>query len=158
MTRKPQRRQDAVLDRKDWALLVLAAGEGAPLQPVHLQKCLFLIGENVNPEERNLSKAFYEFEPYDYGPFAQPVYSDAERLEAEGLATIFQRSGRGYREYAATTSGLARAKKLEEKLPEDVTDYVRRVVHWALPRSFNEIVRAIYKSYPEQRARSVFND
>lgn len=148
---------DTLLRRKDWCLLVLAAAQGAPLQPVQLQKSLFLIGENVKPVESGLSVNFYAFEPYDYGPFDSNVYADAEELQREGLAYITQHPHRSYRQYAATNLGLQRANEIESRLPAGVCEYVRSVVQWALPRSFNEIVRTIYRQYPAQRARSVFN-
>ena len=146
-----------MLRREDWCLLVLGAADGAPLQPVQLQKSLFLIGENVKPAANGLSAGFYAFEPYDYGPFDSDVYADADELVSEGLAIVATRPGRSYREYAATPLGVKRAAVIAARLPSEARDYVRRVVDWARTRSFSEIVRAIYENYPEQRARSVFN-
>lgn len=145
------------LQREDWCLLVLGAADGASLQPVQLQKSLFLIGENVRPRKSGLSREFYDFEPYDYGPFDSSVYADADALAAQGLAVVATRPGRSYREYAATPIGVRRAKELALQLPNETADYVCRVVEWARTKSFSEIVRAIYQKYPEQRARSVFN-
>lgn len=146
-----------MLQRRDWCLLVLGAAGGAALQPVQLQKSLFLIGENVKPTASGHSRGFYAFEPYDYGPFDSDVYADAEWLAAEGLAMITQHPRGSFRQYAATPEGVRRAQALAETLPIEVREYVQSVVDWARARSFNEIVRAIYKKYPEQRARSVFN-
>ena len=146
-----------MLERQDWALLVLGAAEGHPLQPVQFQKTLFLVGENVKPVERGISSSFYGFEPYDYGPFDRDVYIDAEQLEREGLAIITTRPGRSYSEYAATAAGVDRARALGASIPPQVAEYINRVVAWARTRTFSEIVRAIYQKYPEQRARSVFN-
>jgi hypothetical protein len=36
------------MTRKDWTLLVIAASEKKPLQPVHLQKSLFLLARNLS--------------------------------------------------------------------------------------------------------------
>lgn len=146
-----------MLRRKDWCLLVLGAANGVPLQPVQLQKSLFLIGENVKPVESGLSLDFYHFDPYDYGPFDSDVYADAEELEREGLACITQHPHGSYSQHAATPHGVSRAKGIESMLPPEVREYLRNVVEWILPRSFNEVVRAIYHQYPAQRARSVFN-
>lgn len=146
-----------MLQRRDWTLLVLAAAGGQPLQPVQLQKTLFLIGENLKPVEKDLSSEFYDFEPYDYGPFDRMAYADAEYLSNQGFATITTLPGRLYREYAATVDGLQRAKALEQDLARPLVEYVHSIVDWARSLSFSDLVRAIYQQYPEQRVRSVFN-
>ena len=111
-----------MLQRIDWTLMVLAAGGGKPLQPVQLQKSLFLVGRNVDPVKKGLSDGFYDFQPYDYGPFDRLVYEDAERLAVLDLATITMCPGGLYREYAATVSGIQRAKELETELPPGIVD------------------------------------
>jgi uncharacterized protein YwgA len=72
---------------KDWTLLVIAAADPKPLQPVQLQKSLFLLGRNLSPEQLQV-KEFYDFQPYDYGPFCSDIYSNAEKLSDEGLIRI----------------------------------------------------------------------
>src|SRR5580658_189044 len=92
---------------KDWTLLVIAAGGGAPLSPVQLQKSLFLIGENLTASQLCVKK-FYPFRPYDYGPFNAQIYRDAEELDFEGFIVVSSDS-RPYRRYSVTDGGLARA-------------------------------------------------
>ncbi|MEO6022952.1 MAG: hypothetical protein ABIP64_07525, partial [Burkholderiales bacterium] len=73
------------MEARDWTLLVLAkAGE---LQPVQLQKSLFLLGRNLN-EHQLATGNFYNFEAYDYGPFSSGIYADAEMLEQGKLIII----------------------------------------------------------------------
>ncbi|MGH7490032.1 MAG: hypothetical protein ACREMY_31160, partial [bacterium] len=57
----------SALQPADWLLLLLALKDAErPLDPVRLQKGLFLLAE-----EGGLSGAeSYRFEPYDYGPFS----------------------------------------------------------------------------------------
>jgi hypothetical protein len=140
---------------KDWTLLVIAAAQGEPLQPVHLQKALFLLGENLTNAQRKTVE-FYEFQPYDFGPFAQQIYADADDLEAEGLILITRTRTRAYREYVATVAGLKRAEDLRSQLAEPVRDYLDRVVAWVRRLSFDQLVRWVYRKYPDMRVNSVF--
>jgi uncharacterized protein len=142
---------------KDWTLLVVAAAEGRPLTPVQLQKALFLIARNLTNEQRETA-LFYNFKPYDYGPFDQHVYQDAEQLRNEGLIIIDPSSGVTYRDYTATPLGLKSAQNLRSRLESPVCDYLDRVVAWVRSLSFNALVQAIYRHYPEMRANSVFRD
>ena len=84
------------MERKDFLLMMVAAG-AMPVTPVQLQKCLFLLGENLQEEIPN---PFYAFEPYHYGPFDAEVYSDADHLENQGLLVSVASKGtwldRGY--------------------------------------------------------------
>jgi hypothetical protein len=66
---------------KDWTLLGLAAARGQSLQPVHLQKALFLLGRELTLDQLRVDR-FYQFEPYDYGPLCSAVYADADALHA----------------------------------------------------------------------------
>ncbi len=129
----------------------------APLQPVQLQKALFLLSKNV--PRKVLGRAFYVFEPYDYGPFCKAIYDDAIALEISALAEIGRPVGMRFNTYAATPAGKSVAAKLREELlkeNKDVVDYLDRVVTFVQSVSFSQLVGAIYKAYPEMRAKSVF--
>jgi len=142
------------LTAKDWTLLTIASAKGDALSPVQLQKSLFLIGRNLSVSQR-CGPRFYKFKPYDYGPFNSQIYLDAESLSSEGMIDVY--SGvRAYREYAATRTGLARAKDLRSRLDPIARSYLDRVVAWTRGLSFGDLVRAIYSAYPEMRKNSVF--
>ncbi len=143
--------------RKDWTLLTIVAADEHPLQPVQLQKSLFLISRNL-PHHLLGSDQFYSFSPYDYGPFCSDVYADAESLEAEGLIAIQRPPESRFRLYQATEAGARRALALEGKLSPSAVDYVKRVVAFTQSLSFNQLVSTIYKVYPEMRINSVFQE
>jgi hypothetical protein len=142
-----------MLSRSDWNLLVLAAAEGASIEPVQLQKSLFLLGKAF--PQAVAGGGFYDFQPYNYGAFDATVYGDVEQMQEEGLASV-TRSAAGWNEYAATPAGLARAKALQPSVDPKVLDYIRRVVDWARRLSFSDLVRAVYKAYPETKVNSIF--
>ena len=141
------------MERKDFLLLVVAAGKEKPLTPVQLQKSLFLISEANLPEAPN---PLYEFEPYHYGPFDSGIYADAGILKEEGLVVRTPSDQGDWIETAITSDGLSKATSLEKGLPDATADYIREVVHWVQSQSFSGLLRAIYSAYPRYRENSVF--
>jgi hypothetical protein len=141
------------MKRTDWNLLVLAAAEGKSLSPAQLQKVLFLLQKRF-PEA---IPGGYSFAPYNYGPFDAAAYSDAESLESDGLAAISRVEG-GWRSYAATPAGLAKAKILAREADPHALNYAKRVVEWARSVSFSDMVGAIYQEFPEMKVNSIFRE
>lgn len=142
------------LSRDEIALVVLSlAGEGT-FAPVQIQKALFLASDKVRDAFDRHSQ--YDFQPYDYGPFDWQVYADIENLERRGLARIFQMPGERWRTYAATDQGRFEGQKLTRRLRPDQLEVLQKIVNLVRSLSFNDLVSAIYRGYPEMRARSVF--
>lgn len=143
------------MNREEWALLVIAAADGAPVTPVQLQKSLFLIGREF-PEA--VGPSFYRFVPHNYGPFDSDVYADADLLAKRGLVAIQCPPGQGWAEYSCTRAGMDRSAELRAGLDANLVDYIQQVVSWTRKQTFTGLVRAIYAKYPEFRANSVFRD
>ena len=61
--------REVEMERKEWVLLALFAAEAYRLQPVQLQKSLFLLGQNV----KDVGTSYYDFMPFHYGPFSIDV-------------------------------------------------------------------------------------
>jgi hypothetical protein len=63
--------------RDEFLLLALASASDGRLTPVQIQKAMFLLkqeaGQFVGPD-------FYEFVPYNYGPFNSSIYDDLNAL------------------------------------------------------------------------------
>jgi uncharacterized protein YwgA len=143
------------MDRKDWTLLVIDAADGKGLSPVQLQKCLFLLGQKLPTQ---VEDSFYNFIPHNYGPFDPSIYLDAKLLADEGLVNISQTFGTRYPIYRITSEGVKVARELEAEMPSYVTEYVKRLVIWSQSLSFEQLIKAIYKNYPEFRVNSVFGE
>ena len=143
------------MEKKDWTLLVISSC--GRLQPVHLQKALFLLGRNLKPSQLQ-AELFYNFEPYDYGPFCSEVYSDAEQLESDGLVHIDKPPGLSYRLYSPTEKGLQVAAELKKRLHHSVADYLEKLVQWACSMSFKKLVSVIYREYPDMKVNSIFQE
>jgi hypothetical protein len=113
------------MDRQDWLLLVIKHAGYGGLTPGQLQKVLFLFGQR---REKVVGTRFYHFVPNNWGPFSEEIYSDAEFLQACGLADMGRPSGRTYETYFITPSGLAQAKRLEKTLTPETREYVMTLV------------------------------
>ena len=138
-------------DRTDVLLKIITAAEGDPITPVQLQKIAFLVGEEC---AKFVPESYYEFVPYDYGPFCIDIYRDAELLEERGLVSIDLNRTGGWKEYRATfrSSGANTSS-----IPKIVAGYIETAVKWAMELSFRELVSSIYHHYPEYRENSIFN-
>ena len=136
-------------NRESVLIAIIAAAGEAGLGRVQLQKAAFLVGEEF---EGRLPENFYQFQPYMYGPYAQEIFSDVERL-SDGLVIETFPGDDGRPAYR-----LARdAASWRYDLSHDLEAGVKRVVEWvSRMASFNELVRAVYYLYPEQRENSVF--
>jgi uncharacterized protein len=134
-------------------MLAIGLAKGRGLSPVQLQKVLFLLGKELPFE---VGQNFYNFRPYNYGPFNKAVYQDAEALSYAGYVSIAN-LGR-LDEYSATPEGLNYAEQIKQSAPPRGVEYLSKVVEWAQSLTFSALVRAIYQKYPEYRTNSVFQD
>src|SRR5437773_8648050 len=74
----PSARQGSIMSRRDWLLVALTEAGDRGLSPVQIQKTMFLF---KNGTDRVLDEdQFYDFRPYNYGPFDSQIYRDLEDL------------------------------------------------------------------------------
>ena len=140
------------LNNKEWILLVLALVEEKSLTPIQLQKCLFLVGRKIST-----GKDYYNFKPYDYGPFALEIYRDAEELEKEGLINIVYASNFRWKLYSITPKGKKVVDEIEKRVLQSNIDMINtEIVGWVLEKGFRELVKKIYQKYPDFAVNSVF--
>lgn len=145
---------EGLMERSHWALLVLNEARPSGLSPLQLQKSLFLIGKKLPGE---VGDSYYEFIPYNYGPFDARVYSDAQSLVNSNLVQRIQVSGKNWSYYTITPPGHDLAEHLKEnEISQRASVYVTQVVKWVQSLSFAQLLSAIYKAYPEYKAKSVF--
>ena len=140
------------MERKEWALLAIAAAGEKGLSPVQLQKSLFLL-----EKESDLSEcAFYDFALYSYGPFDPDVFRDAEELAVDELVSIRPVPGRRWSTFHITEGGKERATALEKCATSHVLECMKRAVAWTQARSFTQLVKGIYERFPAYKANSIF--
>jgi len=146
--------QHSRLSREDVVLAALAPANGGAHTPVQVQKILFLLDENLPAE---LKGPHFRFEPYHYGPFDKGVYNTLDELSRRGLVQVVFGSG-NWREYRLTPEGQAQGNAVLDGLEPRAASYIRRLSDFVRKLSFSQLVSAVYKAYPQMRARSVFQD
>ncbi|WP_447979104.1 hypothetical protein [Candidatus Nitrospira bockiana] len=137
--------------RESIVLAALAAAHGGSYTPVQVQKLFFLIDRNAADL---VGGPFFDFEPYNYGPFDAEVYRTLERLEARGLVEVTT-DGR-LKSYGLTADGLKRGQETLQAIDAKAAKYFVHVSDFVRSLSFSQLVSAIYKAYPEMKENSVF--
>lgn len=142
------------MEKKDVTLLVIESAGEEGLSPIQIQKSLFLIEQSHLPA---LPSDFYEFYPYNYGPFCEEVYQDADALVEEGMVFDMPVSGQSWSMYFIAPKGRDRAEAIRsENDIGDLAQYIKEIVEWISSLTFSGLLRAIYSKYPEYRENSVF--
>ena len=131
--------------------IINEAGERG-LTPVKLQKSLFLI-DKAFPD---LTREFYNFIPYNYGPFDKEVYSDAELLIDSGL--VLKEESHGLRIYKISEDGVSAANKIMEEAPTEFVNYLQKMINWIQPLSFQVLISSVYAKYPDYKVNSIFQE
>ena len=141
------------MTNKDWLLVAVAAADHEGLDPVQLQKSLFLFGEKGR---EFAGKGFYRFEPHNYGPFCLEVYRHADALVAQGLISRTRRPGCSWSAFTVTDAGLKEANTLRRGPGRAGAQYLNDLVAFVRRKSFYELVQLIYQLYPKYKAKSIF--
>jgi len=140
---------------KDWLLVFIADDEvGEGIDPVRLQKGMFLLAQEAGLPVRQR----YRFIPYNYGPMSRGVYRDVGLLADERLLVEQPVAGYAWGRLAATDKGRARARELlaEAAVTAERLEAVRDIRRTVSRTTFAELLREIYRRYPDYAVRSVF--
>ena len=140
------------MDKHSFILAALAPAKGGLHSPVQVQKLMFLLDEQVS---KNVGGPFYNFEPYDYGPFDKMVYEDLEILFMEGLVEIISGNWRSYR---LTEAGQSEGENFLNEIEDAPRKHIEELSSFVRNLSFTQLVSAIYKQYPHMKENSVFED
>ncbi|MCY4538847.1 MAG: hypothetical protein OXE52_11550 [Chloroflexi bacterium] len=137
------------VSRSDILLAIIAAANGKELSRVHLQKVAFLVSEEF---KGRLPEDFYTFDKHDYGPFCIDIYNDTAMLDY--WARIRTKRGAEGSDERYVISENVSFDRLQ--LDEDIKQYIKNTVAWVADMSFGQVVRAVYRLYPEYLERSTF--
>jgi uncharacterized protein len=138
--------------RSEYVLAALAgAGEHASFTPAQLQKFFFLLDREA---AHLLEGPYFNFQPYDYGPFDRMVYEEVGQLSRAGEAAIT--AGPYFRDYRLTAEGLAKGSEIYGALDEAAREYIQSAAKWVRSINFQQLVSAIYAKYPDMKVNSIF--
>ena len=140
----------------DWLLLLVALdAPAAGLEPVRVQKALFLLArEGGLPRTER-----YWFVPYNYGPMSPRIYRDVELLVRRGLLERLPVPGYAWGRVRATAEGRRRAEWLAAGATardRRGLEALRGIRDLVTSLSFADLLETIYERHPQYAVRSVF--
>jgi hypothetical protein len=143
---------EAIMDRREIVLAGLSVGNCDLFTPVQVQKLFFLIDKNI--AEKINGQTFFNFEPYNYGPFDKKVYTTLEELATEGHVEMIPQGS--WTSYRLSDKGKKEGARILGSLSPKEQEYVSNVSQLVRKLSFSQLVSAIYKAYPEMQVNSAF--
>jgi uncharacterized protein YwgA len=138
------------VERRDYVLAVLAAARGS-FTPVQLQKLFFILDKKAATQ---LGGPYFGFEPYDYGPFDAEVYREVSALAEQGFASV--QYGGTLRRYGIAEGGNDAGEAALAGWSREMRTYIHDLAKYVRSMSFADLVSAVYKEWPEMRAKSIF--
>lgn len=142
-------------NRQKWALAAISYAGEKGLTPAQLQKSLFLFEKAFDKKIGD----FYNFTPYNYGPFDKSVYTDAEIFVGKNLVRKSDgNANHTWSIYAITQSGEQLSETIVKELEPKMSNHLKKIVEWAQGLTFQQLISTVYQHYPEYKVNSVFKD
>lgn len=138
---------------KEEIILAALASCNDELSPIQLQKLFFLLDMQVG---KQLGGPFFNFVPYNYGPFDKGIYETYQQLSNAGYTTIRQKMTARYSYYGLTDTGRQRGNELLQQMNNQHSTYIHSLARFVETTSFDDLLRAVYKAYPDMATNSVF--
>lgn len=141
--------------RQEALLVFLGADGGGKLDPIRVQKGLFILAKET-PQDWLPSEARYSFEPYHYGPYSSTLYHDLDELDRLGYVAATVVPGRSWNYYSLSSEGARLYQQVSEKMDPKTVEYFRRIRKFIDKLSFRKLLTAVYEQYPDYAVNSVF--
>ena len=147
------------MKKKDFVLAVMGLFPDQTFTPVQVQKLFFLVDEKL-PAYSDCPKGvpYFQFEPYDYGPFDRSVYDVLDSLRQEGFVDLIGNHWNPRRAYEVTNDGIKKGKLLVKQIPEAPRAYIKALGNWVFSVTFAQLISTIYQAFPEMKVNSVFKE
>ena len=142
------------MDRASYVLASMSPAKMGDFSPVQLQKLFFLLDRNI---ANHTGGPYFNFVPYDYGPFDSEVYKQLRELESSELANVNGSDWQPYRTYRLTSAGQEQGLQQFLEFSSEVQEYIKEIVEFVRAASFSRLISSIYSAYPEMKVNSVFD-
>lgn len=136
-----------MLQRQRVVLAFLVAA-GRPVEKLHLMKWLFLAGKETSLPAL---LPFYDFVPYDFGPFSFTVYRELDGLERDGMVMVDEK-------HVALAVDERRAYTVTRVIPTDARTEVARILKRYGDLDTSTLLHRVYEKYPWFAVRSKRRD
>ncbi len=136
-------------------LVAFIAAGPEDLDPIRIVKGVFVFCQEAAKEWLD-PRAIYDFEPYSWGPFSFDLYRDLNRLRDLGYVEARQHPSATWSYYQATASGQQAAAEIRQRMNPQLVAYLGEVRRFVLSLPFRDLLKAIYRKYPQFATNSVF--
>lgn len=136
-------------------LLFMEDNNGGELDPIRIQKGLFVLSKEV-PKEWIPAEARHNFVPYLYGPYSFDINSDLKMLVKEGFIKARNKPDVSWKYYSLTEKGKGLVKEKSESMMLELVSYIKTIREFVGELPFDLLLKVVYKKYPEYAAKSVF--
>ena len=143
------------MERNEFVLASMALAGDESLSPVQVQKFFFLLDRNL---DSSVGGPYFDFQPYDYGPFDKEVYNELESLSEQDFMRVTEGGWGRPRLYTLTPKGVKASEQIKESLSPAVKQYISELGEWLSSLSFEQLISFIYNQYPEMKENSVFRE
>ncbi|MBZ0300988.1 MAG: restriction endonuclease subunit S [Anaerolineae bacterium] len=148
-------RQRILLDLLVAASRMETLPEPEPVNITPLMKYAFLFGMEAPAQPVQ----WYTFYAYDYGPFSKEVYDDLEVLVSAGLVTREKSNTPSGADYTAPLADQADAIRGQlTSLPDNLRQSVRDIIAAYGHLGLNDLLRLVYRKYPDYTIQSKRGD
>lgn len=144
------------MQKQDWLLVYLSLpskSETNLIDPIRIMKGLFLF----RMEFKDKLKDFYDYKPYLYGPCSFEIYNDLLGLQLKGLVDDYSQPLSRWSYYRLTEKGQEQASILIKNVSSELLARLKAIKIKVTSLSFLELLREIYKEYPEYAQNSVIH-
>jgi hypothetical protein len=144
------------MKKQDWLIVYLSLPSATKtnwIDPIRIMKGLFLF----KMEFKDKLKDFYDYIPYLYGPCSFEVYGDLIELQIKGIIDNYSQPLCRWSYYRLTERGQICAKSLINNAPAELLEKLKVIKIKVTSLSFLELLKEIYKNYPEYAQNSVIN-
>lgn len=141
--------------RQKTLLVFLGADGGEKLDPVRVQKGLFILAKET-PEDWLPPEARYHFEPYHYGPYSSALYRDLDELGRRGYLDTTVVRGQSWNYYSLSSEGARLYEEVSETMNPKAVEYSRKIREFVGKLSFRKLLTTVYEQYPAYAVNSVF--
>lgn len=134
----------------DWVLAFLFLGikENEENKPVvqgslMLFKQFFVFVKEIKPD----LETYFDFVPYDYGPYSFKLKDTLDALESSGF--IRTEKHENDIDYYLTEKGLVKAKESLTKINQEIIDRIKKLRNDGARLGYFKVLQHIYSKYPE---------
>lgn len=160
---------DTINQEKDLAFILFHHADTVE-GVTRLQKLFFLLQEET--EFSNLyENATFEFEPYDYGPFSEGIYSALEFLialdaievvpaesDVDSIRDEQEPSQHAGKCFVMTEKGHKIAEQFDEAMEDNVGSEVDEILEEYGNLELDDLLEYVYRQYPDYTENSKIRD